>query len=175
MTALAAWSLLKRFWWAIPLVGLLIYGAVEHHSAIQNLASWQTEKDAHALDIATWRAASAKAIADNIADVRAKETDAAVITEKANHDLESQLADARAAAARYAGRMRCQAAANPGSPGEARIGETASPPGEPVGTGGDALVPQRDLEVCAANTVKARGWQDWYASLRERYNADGTR
>lgn len=130
------------------------------------------EKASHALDIATWKAASAKAIADNIADVRAKESDAATITEDKQHDLEAQLADARNLAADYARRMRAGAAGDHGNAGQAPVGETASASGGPFGAG-MSVIPEDDLRICVENTVRVKGWQDFYSALRTRYNADG--
>jgi hypothetical protein len=133
------------------------------------------EKASHALDIATWRAASAKAIADNLADVRAKEGDAAIITEKANHDLESQLADARALAADYARRVRAGTTGDHGNAGQAGIGTIASTASAIGGTGGVSILDEEDVRICTDNSVKLLGWQSFYASLRTRYNADGGR
>jgi hypothetical protein len=167
--------------WKLILGGLVVAGLsvalfLARNDARRAREALTAEKAAHALDIATWRAASAKAIADNIADVRSKETDAAVITEKANHDLESQLADARRLATDYARRVRAAAAGTDQSgPGETRIGEATSTASHPFSAGGVPLLDENDVRVCTDATVKAQGWQTFYASLRERYNTDGTR
>lgn len=131
------------------------------------------EKAARALDKAAWETASAKAIADNLAYVRSKEDDAATITETTQHDLEKQLASARALAARYAGSVRA-CAANPGSAGETSLPEASSAPDSAGATGRMSVVDEDDLRICSDAVVKARGWPVWYAALRERYNTDGT-
>ena len=175
MTALAAWSLVRRFWWAPLLVAAVIAAMIYRADARHNLKGWQGEKAAHELDLANIRAASAKAIADNIADVRAKESDAATIVEDKQHDLESQLADARRLAADYARRMRTGAAGtDPRDAGAATIGKVASTPSDPLGSGGVSLLDEDDVRICTDNTVKALGWPEYYAPLRARYNADGT-
>ena len=174
MTLPAAWSVFKRVWWAIPIAGLFVLLLLARADARHNLKGWQGEKAAHALDLAQFKAASAKAIADNIADVRAKESDAATIVEDKQHDLEAQLADARRLSADYARRMRAGATgADPGGSSEAPIGKVASTASDPLGTGGVSLLDEDDVRICTDNTVKALGWPEYYRPLRERYNVDG--
>lgn len=149
---------------------LIARGDARHYKAL-----WQQEQTAHALDLANIKAASLKAIADNITDVRAKEGDAATITENKQHDLESQLADARASAAAYASSVRrCPTAANPGSNSNAKGGPATSAPGSTNGAGAVPILDDSDLQICSAAVVKARGWQDWYGQLRDRYNQPPT-
>lgn len=148
---------------------LIARGDARHYKAL-----WQQEQASHALDLANIKAASLKAIADNITDVRAKEGDAATITENKQHDLESQLADARASAAAYASSVRrCPTAANPGSSSDAKVSPATSAPGS-TDDAGVSVIPADDVRICAENTVKVRGWQDWYGQLRDRYNQPPT-
>jgi hypothetical protein len=172
MTALAFalrnWKLILGGVVALGLAVALFLARSDARHAHEALTA---EKASHALDIATWKVASAKAIADNIADVRAKEGDAAQITEKAQDDLQAQLADARALAADYARRMRAASAAYPGSAGKTSSGETPGAPASPDNAG-MSLVADSDVRICTENTVKVKGWADWYAELRARYNAE---
>lgn len=172
MTALLAFILPRWKWFAGGLLAALIVttaliwrGDARHYKAL-----WQQEQAAHALDLANIKEASAKAVADNVADVRAKEGDAATITENKQHDLESQLADARASAAAYASSVRrCPTAANSGSNSDTKVSPATSAPGS-TDDPGMSIIPADDVRICAENTVKVRGWQDWYGQLRDRYN-----
>lgn len=177
MIALEALGSLAWRHWKLILAGAIALGLatalfLARSDARHAREALTAEKASHALDIANFKAASAKAIADNLADVRAKEDDGAKLVETKQHDLEAQLADARAAATRYAGVRRCETAANPGSAGEASLSEAPRPASDTVGTGGMSVVDERDLQACSAAVVKARGWQDWYGALRERYNTE---
>lgn len=180
MMALEAFGSLVWRHWRLVVPGLIIAAlGIALLLAKGDARHWQKRFDneaaSHQIDIANFKAANAQSIADNLADVRAKEGDAATITEKANHDIESQLADARRLATDYARRVRAAAAGtDQGSAGETRLGEVTSPASHPFSAGGVPLLDENDVRVCTDATVKAQGWQSFYASLRERYNTDGT-
>jgi hypothetical protein len=105
MTALAAWSLLKRFWWAIPLAGLLLYAALEHRSATHWKAKQAATQAAFDTTVANYRAAADEAARLDRANVARVAHEQIAITEKVTHDYESKLADS---AGRY-DRLRAQA------------------------------------------------------------------
>lgn len=145
---------------------LIAKGDARHYEKL-----WTAEKSAHALDIANFRSAMATAKATNAATVRTVETDTSKITEDKQHDLEAQLAAARAAADDYARRLRTgTATAAKGDPGEGSLPQTASAPGGIVGAGTVPVVDDSDLQICSVNTVKAKGWQSWYTEVRARYD-----
>lgn len=176
MIAADALAFILRYWKVI-IAGLITTGLVialliarsdaQHFSKL-----YDAERAAHALDLANVKSVTAKAVADNIADVRAKETDAAAITEDKQHDLESQLADARSSAAAYASRMRCPASSSGNTEGTT-VSETAGT-AHSADDNGMSIVPSDDVRICSENTVKVRGWIDYYSALRNRYNAATT-
>jgi len=163
------WKLIAGGVGALVLVTLLLIakGDARHYKAL-----WQQEQTAHALDVANYRSAMATAKATNATTVRTVETDTSKITEDRQHDLEAQLAVARAAAADYARRLRTGAATvAKGDPGQGSLPQAASATGGIVGTGAVSVVDDSDLQVCSVNTVKAKGWQSWYTEVRARYDA----
>lgn len=168
-------SLAMRNWKLILAGGMALFLTVALFLARSDASAaheaLKAEKASHALDKAAWETASAKAIAHNLTYVRSKEDDAATITETTQHDLEKQLADARALAARYAGSVRA-CPANPGSAGKAGISEAPGSASDPVTAGRMSIVDEDDLRICSDAVVKARGWPAWYASIRSTYNAE---
>lgn len=163
-----AGTFLGKYWHFIA-IGLL---ALTAYHLNNRAIHWhdQTEicQNARKADQATWTAAYEKAKADNLAQVRATETKWQGVVTETQDDLNAKLRDAYALANGYASRMRAALAANQGHPGSGGASPAAGTPGDPYGTGGDSLipVPADDLRICAANTVKARGWQDFYKGLR---------
>jgi hypothetical protein len=135
-------------------------------------AGWAVEHKAHEQTIANYRAAQATAKATNVATVGAVETDTSKITEDKQHDLEAKLADARALAADYARRLRAgETGAAKGDPGQGSLPQASGAPGSPIGAGTVPVMDDSDLQICSVNTVKAKGWQDWYSEVRARYAA----
>ncbi len=127
-----------------------------------------------ALDSA--RLAGTKAIADNLSDVRSTEGKGVAIAEDKQHDLESQLAAARAAGADYARRLRptggCAATPYPGGAGQGGAPQASVAPGGVAGAGGVPVMDADDVRICSVNTVKLRAFGDFYADLRSTYNAE---
>jgi hypothetical protein len=59
------------------------------------------------------------------------------------------------------------AKANQSSAGSASAGEVATSPVDPNGAGGvSEFFTEDDVRICATNTMKAKGWQDFYEGLR---------
>lgn len=172
MTALLAF-ILPRWKWIVGglAIGLVALTIVILRADVQHYKKLLTaEKSAHALDVANFRSAMATAKATNVETVRAVETDTSKITEDKQHDLETQLASARAAADDYARRLRTEASANKGAAGQGDLSQTAGTSGGIVGTGSVPVMDDGDLQICSVNTVKAKGWQDWYGQVRARYD-----
>lgn len=113
--------------------------------------------------IANMKAASAQAAADNLAHVRAVEAKNAAIQKDMEDALETQLADARAAAGAFVVRQRAQAATD--NAGAGRVSDPPDATGSIDDAGGKTLVPDDDLRICAENTVKAQGWADWWKAI----------
>ncbi|QPI73946.1 hypothetical protein [Sphingobium sp. Cam5-1] len=107
-------SLLRRFWWAIPMVGLLsaaVILSLKLEARTADRDQWRTtakaEKSAHDQTVANYRAASAKAQREAEANVERVRAEQAQITERTKNDYQARLADVDA---RYE-RVRVQLAA----------------------------------------------------------------
>lgn len=83
--------------------------------------------------------------------------------EEVSHDLEKERDAARADAARYAARLRNQAAEGGG--GTAHLSAVAESPGVSAGSGEAAELD--DAEACAEAVVKAEGWPAWWIKISE--------
>ena len=58
------------------------------------------------------------------------------------------------------------AKANQSSTGRSGAGEVATGSVDPNGTSGLSVLDERDVQICTINTMKAKGWQDFYEGLR---------
>lgn len=162
MTALAVLNILRRFWWAIPIVGLTIALSVTRSTLDHRTAALKAEQAAHAQDIADVRAATAKAQADDLMHARAVETRQAQISQEIQDDLISRLVSARADAARYAERLRAASQAHPDSGAATGMPGLPDAPSSASGAGQTA---ELDAVACGEAVVKAKGWIDWYRSV----------
>jgi len=181
MTPLAwveeALSLAWRHWKAITgvavLISVLVYigilkGDISHYRKLSTQLAEQNK-----MLEATYAAASNTARANNLDAVRKAEADGNAISERKQDDLQKQLADARTLAADYARRMRTTTAANQDGSGQAGLPNAPSGPGS-INDAGVSVIPSDDLRICAEQTVKVKGWIDFYTSVRDRYNSLAT-
>jgi hypothetical protein len=123
-----------------------------------------TEQQAHRTDIATWQAAVAKAKADDAEHARQVEQQQAQITQDTEHDLQTQLADARSIADRW---MRDHAATDDsGGSGGASMSEPPDAARNANLAAAQALVSGADIDACATDYVIAKGWQDWWSKVQ---------
>ena len=162
MTALAILNLLRRFWWAIPILALSVSLGITRAELEHRTDALKAERAEYAQDIANVRAATEKAYADDLLHVRDVKARQAQLSKRIEDELVPQLAAARADAARYAERLRSASKA-PGSGGAAA--NLPGGPDAPSGPAGAGQTAELDAIACAENTVKAQGWQDWYASV----------
>lgn len=144
----------KRFWWA-PIILALLVGLVTTRARLD------AEKKGRALDRQAVATAQAEARAADLQHARDVETAQNRVREEVSRDLETKLASARAAADRYAARLRNAAAQGGGD--RSHLSFTPAAPVEPADTDQDALVD--DLRACSENTVIAAGWQDWWVQV----------
>jgi len=120
---------------------------------------------------ATYTAAQQTARANNLEAVRKAEADTTKISEDKQHEIEAQLAGARALADAYLKRLRSAPSNDQGHSGQASLSEAAGAPGDPVGTNRVPIVDAGDVQVCTKNTVVALGYQRFYGEVRARYDA----
>jgi hypothetical protein len=169
MPAWLGWTAIKSLPWKYIGIALAILSAV----LLVWRAPWaehrQKAKDQAVIaalngTISNMRAASDKAAADNKAKVAATQAADEQTRKEQTDALSTKLVDARAAVAAYLQRLR-DAQAHPGSAGTGPIPQTAGTPSPANGAGESAVVPVADLQICAENTVKSQGWQDWYRAV----------
>lgn len=144
-SAIVALSLL------LCLSGVLLKAERRHSYKVE--VALTAETAAHAKTISDAAAAAIKAQLEAEQRARAKEAEYAAKIRNASNEQIALLASYERRIARF---MRGQSSApDPGSPGSAGVpGSTALPPGfvQPAGT---ALVPERDLGLCAAAFARA--------------------
>lgn len=137
---------------------------VHHRGYASGVASQQPTIASLNATIANVRTATAKAQADDLARKQAVEAQDARIAQEKTDAIEKQLADARRTVADYA-RLHAAPPADTGRGATAGVSFTPPAASPVAGAGGQALVPISDLSICADNSVKAQGWQDWYRAI----------
>jgi hypothetical protein len=160
--------LLRKFWFAVPIILLGIALA----ASMANARHWKkrhgVEQAAHAQTRADFTAfANGVREKSEAIIARANERNRRVkaeyrVIEKENDSEIRRRIDAAVAAVRV---RTSQAGANPGGGGN-QLPRSADAAGRPAGTGGAAVVSAADLEICATAVVKAEGWQAWYSQVR---------
>lgn len=108
MTWPAALALLRRFWWAVPMAGLLIWALVLRGDVAAAHADAEAERSAHRESAIGWQLATATATALDLANKAQAERRQAEETRRISDDYEARIADVRA---RAAASLRSQAAA----------------------------------------------------------------
>ncbi|WP_293854485.1 hypothetical protein [Sphingomonas sp. SCN 67-18] len=141
------------------LLALVILLSIQKAETRHWKKQYEGEKAAHALTVANYGKAAAEAAAADLAHARTVETKYATIAKEQSDDLSRKLEAARASAADYARRLRTASQADPGRGAAAHMSGAASATGDPAGSGEAA---ELDAMICAENTVKARGWRDWW-------------
>lgn len=161
--------------WKLIVIGLLVLSCWHLNN---RAVHWhdQTEvcQNGRKADREAFAKAAAEAKAKNLAEVREIEKRWQDKVTKTEEEYNAQLAAARADVAAYIERLRKAYAANSGGVGNPRVSVPASAPGATGGAGGPTLipVPEGDLYICAANTVKAEQWQTFYGNLRASWPPD---
>lgn len=128
------------------------------------------EKATHAADIATYQAATAQAKAlDQQHALTVKEGQDQVTTEK-QHDLENQLASARAVAANFV-RQHPAPAVVPSGRDNPPVPAAPDAPGSVDRAPGSTVIPATDADACAIAYTVAVGWQDWWKKEQPLWQA----
>jgi len=126
----------------LALVSIWLYGnAREHTGALKERAKWE--------------AARADTIAQQQAAARAREAAQAAIQDKASHDTQARIDALRGAVAVW---MRNAQATRP----SVNLPSTSEAAADIARSGSNAVVPATDLTICADNTARLTGWQQWY-------------
>lgn len=171
-TVAVIWTFIKKFGLPIALILSVAFGVHErkvangwHEDYKTSVAGRKADRDAYVLATAEAKKKNDQEVADTEAKWK--------LVVKENADAyQSKLNAAYASVRAYAGRVRTQAPAS--AQGGAGAGQVPSPTdasGVPYGAGEGALVPVPigDLNVCAVNTVKAKGWQGFWIGVIQIY------
>ena len=146
--------------WPYLAVAALTYAA--HVGFQKGAQSRQPEITRLEKAIADVREATAKAKADDLANKIRVEAEQAKVQSDAETKLRHDLAAARAAVER----LRRAPQADTGGGRGTDLPGTSDAASIPDGAGGDAVIPFADAVICADNSVKVQGWQDWWASVQ---------
>jgi membrane glycosyltransferase len=157
-------SLLRRFWWAPVIAGLIFYvgclrltvahqeTSIVRYGAIMTLTG---ERIAHARDAA--------ALHDTV-HARAVETAQAKATQETENALIPAIDAARADAARYAGQLRdARAQAARSGSGQPNLPYASLSPADLAPA--DQKTELDDAVACAEGVTKAEGWQDMWKKI----------
>ena len=126
-------------------------------------------KAALTVTTANYRRATADAQAADLSHARAVEQHDAATSGRIQHDLEVQIASARADADDYARRLRARDTAAAAA-GTDRGGSGGAGVSRPADAAGGAALPDpatqlADVRACAVNTAVAAGWQRWWSEV----------
>lgn len=155
-------------------VGFGLWGARVNHLRAEHLTALHVEQQAHALDIANWKAASAKAQAADAAHARQVEQQQAQIAQDAEHDLQTQLADARSIAARWM-QQHTAPANDHSSGGNAAMPDIANATRDANLASAQAIVSGADIDACTTDFVIAQGWQQWWSKVQPVWASGATK
>ena len=166
MSALAVWRLAKPF---LPYIaGLcIVIGAFAfsyHRGVIHGFHKRDAEVAALNQTIVNMRAASEQALANARSNNHRIEAAQNAATQESSHELQDQLAAARAAAAAYAERLR-SAEAHSGGAGQAGTSGSPDASRSAAGAGAVSVMDDDDFRLCSENTVKAIGWRAWWLRI----------
>lgn len=146
MTWAAAFGALRRFWWAFPIAGLLIWALILRGDVAEVRAQLTAEQSAHRASALNWQMTTAMALAADLQNRLAKERAQAEESRRISDDFEVRIAGARARAAAVGVRGQAAAADQgsrgnapvPGLPDPARVADAA--PGQDRLSTADALI-----------------------------------
>lgn len=153
-------GLLRRFWPAIPIIGLVI-ALMLTRSTLSNVKhdrdAWKT---AHAQLQSDVRARTAEAKVVDAANVIRVERDQSSVTQETDRDYQTQLADLRA---RYdALRVRAGAAkANPGGGGTPPVSRVPGAAGSADGSASEDGLPPEDALIASEQALQLDALQKW--------------
>jgi hypothetical protein len=121
-------------------------------------AGWKAEINAHKQTEANYREASAQALAAAKENKVRVETKYVEIENAQDKDIRARLAAATAS-------LRARSASSDSSGSNAiSLPSPSNATVDPAGAGIDPIMD--DALICTTNTVKAQGWQDWYAEAQ---------
>lgn len=142
-------------------IGLVVTRATLHTRTVELTA----EKYAHEADKSAWAAATATAELQDQQHVQAQVAAQDKVSSEKQNDLQKQLSDARAIAARYVaahGVRGSQAANDHGSSGTPALPAAADATSDVDKPADYTVVSVADLDACTQAVTVAQGWQSWW-------------
>lgn len=158
MTAVAIWELVKRFWFAVPIAGLLIALMLTRGSLANVKHERDIAKGALAITAANYVAAANERKASDLVNVARVQNEGGAISKEELDGYNERVADLRADFAR---RVRLATGADPGRPGSADL------PGVPLAASGadapacEAKLPASDALTCSEIAEQLIALQAW--------------
>lgn len=150
--------LLRRFWWALPILGLVAALFVTRGTLADVRKAYALEQAAHRQTIANYRAAAEARKASDLANVQRVNTAQANISREISDDYATRLASVRAD---FAERVRHATQGNTGGPGGADLpgpGTTARRVDEAAG---EAKLPLKDALIASEQAEQLIALQAW--------------
>lgn len=162
VSPLLIWRTVKPFLPYIAGLALLVgaYLWVDHRSFTRGAHSRDSEVTALNTTITNMKAASAKALATNEANVSRINGLQAQITKDRNDEAPKQIAAGDSAIADWI-RLHPAPQANPGGTGKDHASGLSDTTGQPDAALAQTVVPVSDLTACNLAYVTATGLQDW--------------
>ena len=156
-------ALARRVWPYAAAAGVIVatWLYIDHRGFQRGAASRQPEITRLEKAIADVRAKTAEAKADDLANKIRVEAEQAKVQSDAETKLRHDLAAARAAVER----LRRAPQADTGGGRGTDLPGTSDAASNLAGASEDAVIPFADAVICADNSVKAQGWQDWWKSV----------
>lgn len=153
-------GLLRRFWWAIPILGLVAALLITRGTLERRTEALEACKANHTQFVADVKSKTELARLRDAENKARVEREQEKIRSENDAQIRSRIAAARADRVRTA-----TAKAHPGSGGNPSVPGTANAPLHPVGEGTAAQLHVADDLICIDNTIKAEGWQDWWKEV----------
>lgn len=157
----AALGLVKRFWWAIPILGLVIALFITRHTLERRTEALEGCKTVHAQFVTDVKAKTELARLSDAAHAARVERDQNQVAMETDNEIRHRINAAVAAV-----RVRNGPQADPSGSRGADMSSAPISPGSPSGASASAIVPADDLTICATNTVLSEGWQSWWKQVQ---------
>ncbi len=155
------------------LVGMRLYGAIAGAVVVALFLAWVLRIDHLRAQHLKERIACEQKYNQFVADVKARTDEArrldaahkaeverndSRVSQEKDSEIRKRIADAVAA-------VRVRIVSTPIHSGSGRSPPVSGAPvaaASPAGASQEAVVPVTDLSICAENTIKAEGWQNWW-------------
>lgn len=150
----------RRFWWAIPMAGLLAWALILRGNLAETRAALSAEQFAHQRSALNWQLATALATAADLQNRLAVERAQAVESRRIADDFEARIADARARAAAVGLRGQA-AAADPRGSGNAPVPGLSDPARLADAAAGEDRLSSADALIATEQAIQLDALIDW--------------